>query len=121
MYRKDHNHFETPGGKVKTSECANPLNPTINELSKAARRELFEELGENIQISKLEYFGCVEFKIPDGRLAVANKFITQIISGKPVINEPDLFSELEYIPIKDLDKYPVSKDLKLFLSRLKKK
>ncbi len=120
LYRKDHNHYETPGGKVKPEECSNPENPTIEDLAKAAERETYEELGYGIKIEKLRYFGNVEFIIPDGRRAVANKFITKIKSGKPIINEPERFSKLEYLPISSLEKYPISPDLKLLLKELKK-
>jgi len=120
LYRKDHKHYETPGGKVRLNECKNPDNPSIEDLSKAAKRELFEELGNDIQVKELEYFGNVAFDIPGGRLAVANKFITSIISGEPCVNEPKIFSKYDYLPIKHLEDYPISPDLKLFLLKLKK-
>ena len=70
LHRKDHNYYETPGGKVELSECSNPDNPTIDDLSKTAKRELLEELGFDIKINKLKYFGSVEFTIPDELLKV---------------------------------------------------
>jgi ADP-ribose pyrophosphatase YjhB (NUDIX family) len=120
LYRSDHNHYETPGGKVRLRECSNPENPSNEDLAKTAERELYEELGENIKIKKLKYFGKVEFEIPGGKLAVANKFLTSIISGNPILNEPDEFSKFDYLPIEHLEKYPISPDLKLILPRLKK-
>jgi|SRR3989344_622508 len=118
LYRKDHNHYETPGGKLNPDECLNFENPTTEELAKAAKRELFEELGNKIRIKDIYYFGNVEFTIPDGRKAIANKFIVKIY-GEPVINEPERFSKIEYIPIKSLEKYPISPDLKLLLHKIK--
>jgi 8-oxo-dGTP pyrophosphatase MutT (NUDIX family) len=118
LYRDKHSHYETPGGKVEFSECLDKDNPSVDDLRKTAERELVEELGPDFKYAPLEYFGSVKFTIPDGRLAVANKFVTKIISGTPVIAEPELFSKLEYLPVKDLDKYPVSPDLKLFFSKL---
>ncbi len=120
LYRKDHKHYETPGGKVNLEECSNPNKPTLGDLKKAAERELYEELGENIKIEKLTYFDKVEFKIPDGRLAIANKFITRIKSGTPIVNEPNIFEKFDYLPIMQLEKYPLSPDLKLLLPKLKK-
>ena len=105
LYRKDHKHYETPGGKVNLEEFSNHDEPTLKDLAKAAERELYEELGRNIKVEKLIYFDNVEFEIPDGRLAIANKFVTKIISGKPVINEPDIFERLDYLPIAYLEKY----------------
>jgi len=119
LFRKDHKYYETPGGKVKSEECLDFNKPTINELAKTAERELFEELGNNIKIEPLKYFGNINFTIPDGRKAIANKFLTKIISGKPIINEPETFSKLDYLPIQNLEDYPISPDLKLFLKNIK--
>ena len=119
LYRKKHQHYETPGGKIKESECKDIKNPSIEELKNAATRELFEELGEDMVISDLKFFGAKEFVIPDGRESVANKFIVKIISGTPKINEPELFSKLEWLPISKLEEYPLSPDLKLFREKIK--
>ncbi len=120
LYRKDHKHYETPGGKVDKTECNNPQNPSLGELARTAEREVYEELGNDIKIEKLRYFGSVEFTVPDGRTAIANKFITRIVSGTPRINEPQTFSKLDYLPIQTLEVYPISPDLKLFLLKLNK-
>lgn len=121
LYRKDHQHYETPGGKIRLNECSNPNNPTIADLSKTAEREAYEEIGNGIKLAPLNYFGKVEFIIPDGRKAVANKFLTKIVSGKPRLNEPEQFSKMDYLPIARLEEYPISPDLKLLLEELKKK
>ncbi|MBI2670636.1 NUDIX hydrolase [Candidatus Woesearchaeota archaeon] len=120
LYRKDHQHYETPGGKIDLKDCSNPENPTLEELAKAAEREIYEELGNKIRIKKLEYFMAVEFKTPGGRDAIAHKFITKILSGKPIINEPYLFSRIDYLPINSLNFYPISPDLGLLLKHLNK-
>ena len=119
LYRTKHKHYETPGGKVDLEECSNKINPSKNDLAKTAERELYEELGKNIKIEKLKYFCKIKFTIPDGRKAVAYKFITKIVSGKPILNEPDIFSRFDYLPIENLEKYPISPDLKLILLKLK--
>lgn len=121
LYRSDHNHYETPGGKVRLRECENQANPSEEDLKKTAKRELYEELGRDIEIKELEYFGKVEFEIPGGKLAVANKFITKILSGIPKLNEPEIFSKFDYLPIESLEKHSISPDLKLILPKLKKK
>lgn len=119
LYRDDHKHYETPGGKVRLRECSNPENPTIEDLAKTAQREVYEELGDNIKLAELSYFGKVEFMIPDGRKSIANKFLTRIVSGKPRLNEPDKFSKMDYLPVDKLEEYPISPDLQLFLEELK--
>lgn len=119
LYKDKHKHYETPGGKVELSECKDPRNPTLEELAKTVEREAYEELGNDIQLEPLVYFGKVDFTIPDGRKATAHKFITTIKSGEPRINEPDAFSKLDYLPIDRLEAYPISPDLKLIASKIK--
>jgi len=119
LYRTDHQHYETPGGKVRLAECENSENPSISDLAQAAERELHEELGDDFKTEKFEFFGNVSFTIPDGRLAIANKFITKIVSGTPRVNEPERFAKFDFLPIEKLDEYPISPDLKLLLPKLK--
>jgi ADP-ribose pyrophosphatase YjhB (NUDIX family) len=120
LFRKDHKHFETPGGKLETSDCKNSNKITTEDLARAALREIHEELGKKIKLGKLKFFTKVEFKLPDGRFATANKFLTKIISGEPEINEPMQFSRIKFININELENYPVSPDLKLLIPQLKK-
>ncbi|MFH1840430.1 MAG: NUDIX hydrolase [Nanoarchaeota archaeon] len=119
LFRKDHKHYETPGGKVHEEEFKDQKNPTNEELMKVAERELGEELGEDIKIEKLKFFVKIDFEIPDGRLATTSKFITKYISGEPIIQEPELFEKFDWLPIKSLEKYPIAPDMKLFLKRFK--
>jgi 8-oxo-dGTP pyrophosphatase MutT (NUDIX family) len=120
LYRRDHDYYETPGGKVPLDKCKNPKAPSIEELGKSAIREAIEELGSDIKLAEPEYFGKIDFTIPDGREATANKFITRILSGKPRVNEPDIFSKFDYLPLESLDDYPISPDLRLLASKIKK-
>ncbi len=120
LYRKDHGHYETPGGKIGAEDCKDIKNPTTAELSKTAVRELFEELGNELVFEDLTYFGKINFIIPGGRKGIAHKFATKVLNGKPRINEPEKFSKMDWLPIKELEKYPLSPDLILLISRLKK-
>ena len=117
-HRLDHDHYETPGGKIKVDECKDFNNPTIEELKNAAKRELYEEL-KNAEFSELKYFEKVEFAIPCGKKAIAYKFITKIIKGKPEINEPELFDKIEFIPIKNIERYKISPDLVLLTKKIR--
>jgi len=117
LFRKKHQHYETPGGKLDVEECLDFENPTIEELQKTAKRELIEEV-KNIEFEFLKYFGKKEFVIPDGRKAVAHKFLVKFISGNPEPNE-EIFSKIEWLSISKLENYPISPDLNLFLAELK--
>lgn len=109
LFRNDHKHYETPGGKVEVE------NPDMHDLKDAARRELKEELG--VDAVKMKYFGNIEFTLPDGREGIAHKFVTEI-SGEPEVKE-EIFSRFEYLPVENLEEYPISPDLRLLLSKIK--
>lgn len=117
LFKKNHKHYETPGGKVEN--CKDQKNFTLEEIKEEAKREVSEELGDDIKLSELRYFGHVAFRVPDGRLAIANKFKTSIISGTPVNNEPENFDHIKWISINELEKFPISPDLKILIPKLK--
>ncbi len=119
LYRNNHNHWETPGGKVKPEDCKIKNNCSLDDLKTAAEREAKEELG-NILFAPLQYFGVADFKIPSNKNAYAHKFLTSISSGTPIIAEPDTFSKLEYIPLSKLNSYPISPDFGHFVEKLKR-
>lgn len=118
LFRKSHQHWETPGGKVNRKESLNE-EPSLEELKLVAERELMEEV-LGIQIISMEYFGNVHFVIPDGREAIANKFLVEI-EGNPKIGEPEIFSKLEWLSLDKIKDYKISPDLKLFLDEIFKK
>ena len=119
LKRRDHGHFETPGGKVEAAECKNALEPTLDELEKTARREVAEEVGEGVKLSRFVYLGKVEFTIPDGRSALAHKFLARIIAGVPYVKEPNTFLTCEHIPLAHIEQYPLSPDLPMFLPKIR--
>lgn len=119
LFRDKYGHWETPGGKMEPNEASAPV-PTRADLWQTALRELHEEIGAKVKVKKLRYFGQVKFSIPDGRLAIVHKFLVKIISGRPVIGEPEIFSRLEYLPLAQLQNYPLSPDLKLLLPQIQK-
>lgn len=115
LYRKDHWFYETPGGKVKLEECVNYAAPTREELEKVAKRELLEEVGGIEKIVSMIYFKSIGFKIPDGREAIAHKFITRI-KGNPYPQERGFDKEKSrWIPLAELYRYPLSPDLSLLV------
>jgi len=116
LYRKDHQWFETPGGKVRLAECRDPSKPQVKDYERCALRELKEELGD-IKVKPLEFFCRVEFSIP-GRELVAYKFTTELISGEPKVQEPELFAKAQWLPIDKLKEFPLSPDLKLICGKL---
>lgn len=118
LYRKDHHHYETPGGKVEKRDYPELAEPSFESIKRAAERELEEELGTMFTHSELVYFGAVDFKIPNGRRALATKFLSKFEEGTPTLKEPETFEHFRFIPIERLNEYALSSDLRLFLPRL---
>lgn len=118
LFRKKHQHYETPGGKVNQKDCKDPNNPTIEELKETAKRELFEEIKGVTKIISMDYFDGREVKIKDGRIAMAHKFITKI-EGNPEPNE-DIFDKEKsrWIPIEELSKHEISLTIRPILHKL---
>ena len=118
LFRTKYNFYETPGGKVRKEEHSG-AEPTIDELEAVAQRELLEEVTGVKEIESMNYFGRVEFEAPVGRKAIAHKFVTKVI-GELSPGE-DIFDteKSKWIKINELDKYPLSTDLKLLLPKIK--
>lgn len=121
LFRNKHKHYETPGGKVEEDECVDFENPTKDELKIVAKRELLEEISGIKEIKSMEYFDCVEFIIPDGRNAIAHKFITKIIGD--IMPKEALFDKekSKWFKISELENVKISPDLELLLYKLKQK
>ncbi|MFH1752088.1 MAG: NUDIX domain-containing protein [archaeon] len=115
MFKKNHQHWENPGGKVHLNECDH--HEKIELLKKAALREAREEVGK-VKLSPLKFFARVEFTIPDGRKALSNKFTAKILEGKPKLMEPEVFEKIAWIPIKKLQNYSLDPTIKLLLKRI---
>ena len=119
LFRKKHHFYETPGGKVKPEECSHQY-PTRQELQTTAQRELLEEVKGIEEISSMEYFAKVKLHFLDGRKAIAHKFITKV---KGFLSpQEDIFDQKKsgYLPLSQLENYPLSPDLKLLLPKIKK-
>lgn len=119
LFRKDHAWFETPGGKVEESDCANPLLPTSEDFHRAADRELREEVGSDFRAGKFSLFVRIEFTLPDGRKLVAYKFTRPHVSGEPRVVETTRFSHVKWVPLLTIESFPLSPDLKELVPKLK--
>lgn len=117
LHRIEHDHYETPGGKVDKTDCKDPENPTIKDFENTAIRETFEELGQEFIFEEPEYIKGIQFIKPNGKDAIAHKFKTRILFGTPKVNEPKTFDAIKWFSKEDLRKEDskISPDLKLFL------
>lgn len=116
LHKIKHDHYETPGGKVDNTDCKDPKKPTQTDFRNTAIRETFEELGQGFIFEEPDYIKGISFVKPNGKEAIAHKFKTRILFGKPVINEK-VFDEIKWFSKEELRKEDakISPDLKLFL------
>jgi 8-oxo-dGTP diphosphatase len=106
LYRKDRNHWEVPGGKIKKDE-----SPT-----EAAVREARAEIGVEISLEKPFYTG--EFQ-HDGEIYLWNGYVAEIEDGEPEVEE-DKFEKLEWFKGSELDELELAPNLEMILPALRK-
>lgn len=119
LFRRDHQWYETPGGKPEAADCVNPESPSQEDFRRAADRELQEEVGPDVRVGTPSLFVRIEFTIPDGRKAVAYKFTRPYVGGTPRVMESDRFSHVKWIPLRTLEEFPLSPDLRELAPTLK--
>lgn len=124
LYRRDEEHWEVPGGKVKEDE-----SPT-----EAAVREAKEEIGVEVELEKPFYTG--EFQ-KDGEMYIWNSYVASI-NGEPEIQDADCscresacssnseeccedkFEKLEWFEGSELDEIELASNLEMVLPALRK-
>ncbi len=100
--------YEIPGGKIEPGETQ----------EKAAQREFLEEAGCEVTIIKK--LGFCQFENEYATFH-ANWFLAKIQElQNPVVNEPDKFDQIIFIPFTKLENYDLSPNITLFLEEYKK-
>jgi len=116
LERKDHKHWELPGGKVEFKDKIN--GSKIDTLKNAALREVKEETGIYLKnkLSDMKPF-YIDFISPEGKKRRSYNFIA--FSNKyPVLEKG--FSDWEYIPLSNLKKYKLAPNVIILDKRIKK-
>ncbi|MEK7580273.1 MAG: NUDIX domain-containing protein [Patescibacteria group bacterium] len=105
LFKKKHQYYEFPGGKVKEGET----------LKEAAARETKEEIG--CEVEGLEYFGFEDIRVEEKDFR-GHVYLAELKdSESPKITEPDLFGDLLWLPIGDPQKYPLAPNVKKFCEK----
>ncbi|MFH1276582.1 MAG: NUDIX domain-containing protein [Candidatus Woesearchaeota archaeon] len=118
LFQKIGKHWESVGGKVEADSCKNPEEPTLEELQHNLEREIHEEIGTDITVKEMYYLGKKLFRNHHNNEFIMHKFVV-FSSGEPVVNEPEMFEKLEWIPIVKMETYNISNGSKPFISLLK--
>jgi ADP-ribose pyrophosphatase YjhB (NUDIX family) len=99
IYKKKHNHYEFPGGKVEENET----------IEQTAIRETKEEINCDVEIIK--YIGYNDFLIENNNFR-SHKFLAKIKNNqKPKIMEEDKFKDILWL---DIDEYKQNKTNKKY-------
>lgn len=106
LYRKDHDHWEVPGGKVEDDESA----------TEAAVREAEEEIGVSVELRKPFYSG--EFQ-HDDEMFLWHGYVAEIVEGRPEIQEEG-FEKLEWFDPRELDDLELAPNIEMILPALRK-
>lgn len=102
----DWQHWEIPGGKIETGEKA----------EETAVRETKEEVCVDVEIIRL--LGRQTFKEKDYKLDYA-WYEAKIVNGKVEAGEPEIFDEVKYFAVGEMDKVTLSSGAKTFLGMVK--
>lgn len=101
----DPGQWELPGGKVEAGE-----SPEL-----AAMRELSEELGVSVELTKK--LGSETFE-QDGQEYRYFWFQAKVIGGTPEVMETDAFDDLDYFEIEDLPSLSLSTNMEILGNKL---
>jgi 8-oxo-dGTP pyrophosphatase MutT (NUDIX family) len=101
LKRKEHKHWELPGGKVELKDKSN--NSKYSILKNAALREVKEEINIDFKNKLLDFKPfCIDFKSPDGKKRRSYTFIS-LYNKLPKYFENN-FIDCKYILINNLKK-----------------
>ncbi len=105
LFKKKHQYYEFPGGKVKDGES----------LEEAATRETKEEIG--CEVEGLEYFGFDDIRAEEKDFR-GHVYLARLkYGGLPKITEPDSFGDLFWLLLDDFQKYPLAPNVKKFCEK----
>ena len=105
LWKRKHQHYEFPGGKVEPGES----------LENAALRECREELGVDVTITK--YLTYEDFEIDNTNFR-SHKFMGIMENNQiPIVNEPDKFEKLFWLPMNEYKNYSCAPNVKGFCKK----
>lgn len=94
--RSEHGHWENPGGEIEVDENS----------KEAAVREIKEELGVDVEITKLLYSD--EFPLSSEETIWTIDVFEGIIYAEPRIQEPDKCSDIKWFSLDKLASLPLA-------------
>ena len=105
LWKKKHQHYEFPGGKVEPGES----------FEETALRECKEEL--NVDVTIIKYIGYENFEI-DSKTFQSHKYLGIVKSNQvPKVNEPEIFEKLFWLSMKKYQDYNCAPNVKTFCQK----
>ena len=108
LFRKNHGHYELPGGKVESGET----------IEQAALRECKEETGVDLEL--IRYICYEDFEI-EGKKFRSHNFLAKIKgNGKPYVTEPHIFESVMWLNTKKYEKYNCATNVRSLCNKINK-
>jgi|SRR3989344_49045 len=119
LLRRTSGIYDIPSEKADSVAFKDPKNPDLVALQKVALIGVFENLGNDIRLDQMFFFRNSEW-VEDGKKINSYKFITRIISGSPMLNNPTLYEGISWISSERLSSLRLSPDLDAIKQDLQK-
>ncbi|MFA5107645.1 MAG: NUDIX domain-containing protein [Patescibacteria group bacterium] len=108
LLKREHHHYEFPGGQVEPGET----------LEQAARREVKEEAGCEVEITKYFGYSDMTFARAKGKIYRGHVFLAERKPGETVrLADPIEHEKIIWVPFAEYRKQPLAPNVKEFCKR----
>lgn len=106
LYRKNHEHYELPGGKVEPGET----------IEQTALRECKEEI--NVDLELIKYLCYEDFEI-EGKKFRSHNFLAKVKGNEePYVTEKHIFEKVMWLNTKEYEKYNCASNVRSLCNKI---